>query len=230
MACSCRIASLSSSSFSCLGPSAPSHSSPLLRGGLAQRLGRRLGFKLELTRKNSRQWNGATVCMVLPTGKPDATLEKDKQAKWSARAIKAFSMAELEARKMKYATTGTESLLMGILTEGTSKASLYLRANGVTLFKVRNEAVNVLGKADMYFFSPEHPPLTEPAQQALDWAVDEHQKLGANGEISTMLLLLGIWEQKNSAGQKILAALGFDDKKAQEILAAEREDLGIPAT
>lgn len=30
----------------------------------------------------------------------------------------------------------------------------------------------------MYFFSPEHPPLTEPAQRALDWAVDEKLKSG----------------------------------------------------
>lgn len=30
----------------------------------------------------------------------------------------------------------------------------------------------------MYFFSPEHPPLTELAQRALDWAVDEKLKSG----------------------------------------------------
>ena len=34
------------------------------------------------------------------------------------RAIKAFGMAELEARKLKYPKTGTEALLMGILVEG----------------------------------------------------------------------------------------------------------------
>jgi hypothetical protein len=32
--------------------------------------------------------------------------------------VKSFSMAELEARKLKYPNTGTESLLLGILTEG----------------------------------------------------------------------------------------------------------------
>lgn len=37
---------------------------------------------------------------------------------WSARAIKSFAMAELEARKLKYPNTGTEALLMGILVEG----------------------------------------------------------------------------------------------------------------
>ena len=38
--------------------------------------------------------------------------------RWSSRAIKSFSMAELEARKLKYPQTGTEAFLMGMLTEG----------------------------------------------------------------------------------------------------------------
>ena len=61
---------------------------------------------------------------------------------------------------------------------GTSQAAKVLRANGITLFKVREETVNLLGKSDMYFFSPEHPPLTEPAQKALDWAIDQKLKSG----------------------------------------------------
>lgn len=61
---------------------------------------------------------------------------------------------------------------------GTSLAAKFLRENGITLFKVREETVKLLGKSDMYFFSPEHPPLTEPAQRALDWAVEEKLKSG----------------------------------------------------
>ncbi|KAF2315738.1 hypothetical protein GH714_040273 [Hevea brasiliensis] len=91
--------------------------------------------------------------------------------RWSARAIRSFGMGELEARKLKYPNTGTEALLMGILIEGTSPAAKFLRANGITFFKAREETVNLLGKSDLYFFSPEHPPLTEQAQRALDWAV-----------------------------------------------------------
>jgi hypothetical protein len=62
---------------------------------------------------------------------------------------------------------------------GTSIAAKFLRANGITLFKIREETVKLLGKSDMYYFSPEHPPLTEPAQRALDWAVDEKLKSGS---------------------------------------------------
>ncbi|KAK8686636.1 hypothetical protein V6N13_125659 [Hibiscus sabdariffa] len=166
----------------------------------------------------------ATVSLSLPTAKPDRT-PSEKSPKWSSRSIKSFAMAELEARKLKYPNTGTEALLMGILVEGTSQAAKFLRANGITLFKVREETVNLLGKSDMYFFSPEHPPLTEQAQRALDWAVDEKLKLGESGEITTTYLLLGIWSEKESAGHKILATLGFDDEKAKELEKYLKEDI-----
>ncbi|KAK8945448.1 Clp protease-related protein [Platanthera guangdongensis] len=177
-----------------------------------------------------RLCGSATILSMLPTAKPNRQAA-DKISKWSARAIKSFGMAELEARKLKYPTTGTEALLMGILVEGTSRAAKFLRENGIMLFKVREDAVKLLGKSDMYFFSPEHPPLTEPAQRALDWAVDEklksvvflgiicwnHLNAGEGDEITTTHMLLGIWSEKDSAGHKILASLGFDDQKASEL-------------
>lgn len=116
---------------------------------------------------------------------------------------------------------------MGILIEGTSRAAKFLRENGITLFKVREETVKLLGKSDMYFFSPEHPPLTEPAQRALDWAVDEKIRSGEGGEITTTHMLLGIWSEKDSAGHKILASLGFDDAKASELAKSANEEVSL---
>ena len=43
---------------------------------------------------------------------------------------------------------------------------------------LREETVKLLGKADMYFFSPEHPPLTEPSNAALEWAMKAHKDKG----------------------------------------------------
>eukprot|EP00267_Zea_mays_P037878 XP_008675632.1 ATP-dependent Clp protease ATP-binding subunit clpA isoform X1 [Zea mays] len=117
---------------------------------------------------------GAAVAQ-LPTTHPEV-VSGEKKIRWSSRAVRSFAMAELEARKMRYPTTGTEGLLMGILVEGTSGAAKLLRANGITLLKVREEAANVLGKSEMFYFSPMHPPLTEAAQRALDWAVNEKLK------------------------------------------------------
>ncbi|CAA3013286.1 ATP-dependent Clp protease ATP-binding subunit CLPT1, chloroplastic-like [Olea europaea subsp. europaea] len=84
-------------------------------------------------------------------------------------------------------------------------------------FPRREETMKLLGKSDMYFFSPEHPPLTEPAQRALDWVLDEKLKSGESGEVTTAHMLLDIWSEKEAAGHKILAALGFDDEKAKEL-------------
>ncbi|GKA97019.1 ATP-dependent Clp protease ATP-binding subunit ClpT1, chloroplastic-like protein [Tanacetum coccineum] len=115
--------------------------------------------------------------------------------------------------EVSYAQIMNEDLKM----LGTSIAAKLLRESGVTLFEVREETVKLLGKSDMYIFSPEHPPLTEPAQKAIDWAINEKLKSGETGEVTASHLLLGIWAQKESAGHKIMATLGFDDDKAQEL-------------
>ncbi|KAK4283198.1 hypothetical protein QN277_000175 [Acacia crassicarpa] len=158
----------------------------------------------------------ANVSLSLPSTRPPATTP-EKLPKWSARAIKSFATAELEARKLKYPETGTEALLLGILAEGTSKAAKFLRANGITLLRLREEIVELLGKSDVFFAPAEHPPLTEQAQKAIDWAVEEKLKSGEGGEITVSYLLLGIWSQKESAGHRILAAHGFNDEKAKEV-------------
>ncbi|RZB78033.1 ATP-dependent Clp protease ATP-binding subunit CLPT2, chloroplastic [Glycine soja] len=54
-----------------------------------------------------------------------------------------------------------------IMRDGTNLASKFLRAHGITLLKVHDET-KLLGKADLFFFSTEHPPLTDEAQRALD--------------------------------------------------------------
>lgn len=61
---------------------------------------------------------------------------------------------------------------------GTSLAAKFLRENGITMAKVREETINLLGKSYKYCEVEEQPPLTPQAQKALDWAVDEKLKSG----------------------------------------------------
>ncbi|KAL3362157.1 hypothetical protein AABB24_014829 [Solanum stoloniferum] len=180
-------------------------------------------IKFSLQSKNFKQFLSkqctirANVSFVLPRGKPEPTVPIEKIPKWSAKAVKSFTMAELEARKFKYATTGTEALILGMLIEGTNFASKYLRANSITLLKFREETIKIVGKGDFYYCSPKEPPLTEDAQKALDWAFDEKLNSGDSGEITTTHVLLGVWSQQGSPGYKVLAALGFNDEKAKEL-------------
>ncbi|PHT87117.1 Clp protease-related protein, chloroplastic [Capsicum annuum] len=186
---------------------------------------------VELYKKNSNSvrvlggYSTSTLNYTYKKGNQREPLLRNSPSIWSARAIKAFAFAELEARKLKYPNTGTEALLMGILVEGSSSAAKFLRTNGVTLFKVRDEIVKLLGRSDMYYFSPEHPPLTKTAQKALDWAIDEKLKSGEGGEITVTHLALGIWSEKESAGHKIMATLGFDDDKAKELTKFMDKDI-----
>ncbi|XP_073134365.1 ATP-dependent Clp protease ATP-binding subunit CLPT2, chloroplastic-like [Henckelia pumila] len=159
----------------------------------------------------------ATISLSLPSVHQEAVGSEEKVPKWSSKAIKSFAMGELEARKIKSPNTGTEALLMGILIEGTSFASKFLRANGITLLKVRDEIAKLQGKIDMFFFSPEHPPLTEATQKALEWAINEKYRSGENGEITTAHMLLGLWRQQEALGHQVLVSLGFSDEKAKEL-------------
>ncbi|XP_076942032.1 ATP-dependent Clp protease ATP-binding subunit CLPT1, chloroplastic-like [Bidens hawaiensis] len=180
------------------------------------------GFHLSIQPSHRRQTSVRLPYIFAAVASTPAAPTPEKgtpetKAKRSFRFIKSFAMGELEARKLKYMNTGTEALLMGMLVEGTSLAAKLLRESGVTLFKVREETVKLLGKSDMYVFSPERPPLTNAAQKAIDWAINEKLKSGEDGEVTTSHLLLGIWAQKESAGHKLMAMLGFDDDKAKEL-------------
>ncbi|KAE9459488.1 hypothetical protein C3L33_08623, partial [Rhododendron williamsianum] len=109
----------------------------------------------------------------------------------------------------------------------TNLAANFLWANGITLFKAREEAVKLgaeqkkkaiklYGKHNAFTYG-DFPPLTESAQRALDWAFDKKLKSGKSGEITPAHLLLGVWSEKESDGYKIMAALGFNDEKAKQL-------------
>ncbi|XP_019086223.1 PREDICTED: ATP-dependent Clp protease ATP-binding subunit CLPT1, chloroplastic-like [Camelina sativa] len=159
-----------------------------------------LGKKLLVTQPSRHSFvskhrclTSASTVLNVPTAQPENG-SSDKIPRWSARAIKSLAMGELEARKLKYPSTGTEAILMGILVEG---------------------------------LCPEHPPLTEPAQKAIAWAIDEKNKSAVDGELTTAYLLLGIWSQKDSAARQILEKLGFNEDKAKEVEKSMNEDVDL---
>ncbi|CAN1265203.1 ATP-dependent Clp protease ATP-binding subunit CLPT2, chloroplastic [Linum perenne] len=151
-----------------------------------------------------RRTRVATVSATLPT-------------KWSCRTIRSYGLAELEARKLKYTETGTECLLLGILIEGTSSAAKFLRANGVTTYKFRDEVVNMLGRRYFLTETPEFPPPTEQALRALDKAIAEKLKSGSDGEITPSHLLRSIWSDPESVAHELLKTLGFTDEKMKQL-------------
>ncbi|KAJ6688659.1 ATP-DEPENDENT CLP PROTEASE ATP-BINDING SUBUNIT CLPT1 CHLOROPLASTIC [Salix koriyanagi] len=165
-----------------------------------------------------------TVLSALPTKK----YTSQKIPKWSARAIRSFGLGELEARKLKYPNTGTEALLMGILIEGTSPAAKFLRANGITFFKVREETVELLGKSEMSSLEILRIHFVKDCQIKLESKHGKQLQIaiyGDSGEITTTHTLLGIWSEKESAGHNILETLGFNDDKAKEVAKSMSGDV-----
>ncbi|CAN0841815.1 ATP-dependent Clp protease ATP-binding subunit CLPT2, chloroplastic [Linum grandiflorum] len=154
---------------------------------------------------------------ALPTANPERLASVEKVPQWSVKAIKAFAQAELQARKLKCPETGTDSLLLGVLIDGTSAAAKYLWENGITAFRTRDVIIKFLEDDDVFAVPGEFPPLTEDAQRAVDWAVDHKMKSGAGGEVTTIDMILGIWSDADSPGHKVLAAMGFNDEKAKEL-------------
>jgi hypothetical protein len=59
-----------------------------------------------------------------------------------------------------------------------SKVAKFLRANGITYLKVREQTLEILWKSEYFYSSPVVPSLTEPLQKALDWALNEKLKSG----------------------------------------------------
>lgn len=119
-------------------------------------------------------------------------------------------MAELEARKLRYPSTGSESYLLGVLIEGTSFVAKLLRANGLTLSGVKQGAMEILGRGDPFYFSPEHPDISNELAAAIQWAIDETERIGTK-EVTAELVVAGIWANKESTGAKILASFGVTD-------------------
>lgn len=173
-----------------------------------------------------------------PDSTPDSSIVKDPKleevlslkittggAKWSARATRALALGRMEAKKMCYPQSGTEAILMGLMLESTSPVAKYLRSNGFTFFDVQNEAINLLGRGNVFYKGPPEPPFTVQAKNALLWIADEMSKSGEDGEVSTAHLLLGIWAQKNSAARIIMTNLGFNDEKAKEVEKLKNQDM-----
>jgi hypothetical protein len=57
--------------------------------------------------------------------------------------------------------------------------------------QVKQETVKLLGKGDMYYNPPEHPPITEPGKKALEAAHSYHKSLSGKKQGQEALMVVG---------------------------------------
>jgi ATP-dependent Clp protease ATP-binding subunit ClpC len=139
--------------------------------------------------------------------------------RFSDRARSAVELAELETRRLGHHHTGTEHLLLGLLSERDSDEAQALKAAGATLDAARQKVAEAVGmNLDPY---EGEPIFTARAKRAIERAsrfslqrLDEY--------VEPAHLLLGVLDVEGTACQ-VLRGLGVD-------VAGLRRAIDIEAT
>lgn len=112
----------------------------------------------------------------------------------------AVQAAHTQARELRHGYLGTEHLLLGLVAEEAG-AGAVLRRHGV-------DPAGVRGRIDAGAGEPKkgHLPFTKRAKKVLELSVGE----AGSGPIRTEHLLLGLIDEGEGLGAKILISLGAD--------------------
>src|SRR5260370_21282338 len=111
----------------------------------------------------------------------------DKFEKFTERARKVFSLAQVEAQRFNHNYIGTEHLLLGLVREGDGIAARILANLGVQLPKVRSAVEFIIGRGDGIIIGD--PGLTPRSKKVVELSMDEARRLN-NHYIGTEHLLL----------------------------------------
>jgi hypothetical protein len=136
--------------------------------------------------------------------------------RFSDEARTAVDLAQVEARRLGHDHVGTEHLLLGILTEGQSRAARALIAVGVTPSACRQKVAEAVGKT-----APVKRDavleLTERARRSLERAVRLANRQRQD-HVEPEHILLSLIQVEGRAGQ-VLRGLGVDPARVRSVLA-----------
>ena len=126
---------------------------------------------------------------------------------FSDKAIKAVMLAQEEARRLGHNFVGTEQILVGLMSEGTSVAAKTLKAQGLSLREVQKEVEAIIGRGSG--FLPVEIPFTPRAKRIFETAMKEARQMG-NNYIGPEHILLGLLQDNEGVASKVLENLGVD--------------------
>ena len=135
---------------------------------------------------------------------------------FTQEAITAIKFAQCESLRLKHRYVGTEQMLIGLISEKSGIAWQFLSESGLNLDKVQIEAERLIGRGNNNSI-PILIPFTRRVKEAMENALQESLKLGKN-HIGTEHLLLGLLEDADSLGFKILENLGVDPNNLEQKL------------
>jgi Clp amino terminal domain, pathogenicity island component len=122
-------------------------------------------------------------------------------------AIKVIMLAQEESRRLGHDYVGTEHILLGLISEGNGVAAKVLSSNSVNLNNARSEVEKITGRGAGRISV--EIPFTPGAKKLLEQSLVESEKL-SNNSIDTEHLLLGLIEQKEDIGARVLKNLRVD--------------------
>lgn len=131
-------------------------------------------------------------------------------SRWTERARQVVVLAQEEARNLKHAQIGTEHLLLGLLREEEGLAARTLEALDITVERVRNQVVRIVGRGDV---PPDGSQLvfTPRVKKVLDLSLREALSLGHN-YIGTEHVLLGLVRETDGIAARILLEFDADSE------------------
>ena len=118
-----------------------------------------------------------------------------------------MSLAQEEAHRFQHNYIGTEHLLLGIVREHEGDTAKILRSLSVDINKARSAVEFIIGHGDLVV--PGEIGLTPRAKQAIEFAIDEAQRLDQTS-INPEHILLGILRQGDGIAIGVLESLGVN--------------------
>jgi Clp amino terminal domain, pathogenicity island component/ClpX C4-type zinc finger len=133
--------------------------------------------------------------------------------RFTDRARRVLVHAQEEARLLDHQYIGTEHLLLGLIHEGHGVAARALESLGITLVAAREK---VHETADMARGAASgSPPFTPRSKKVLELSLREALRL-QHHYIGTEHLLLGLVQEGEGHGAKVLVLLGADPDRVRE--------------
>jgi len=140
--------------------------------------------------------------------------------RFSDGARRVLARADEEARRLGHGHLGTELLLLGIMSDGESRAARALVAAGATLDGSRQkvaEAVSAEGSSKAGDL-----PLTDRAKRALERA-SRLSLRRHDDQVETEHVLLSLLDVEGTAGQ-VLRGLAVDPARVRAVLESPSDD------
>jgi ATP-dependent Clp protease ATP-binding subunit ClpA len=133
--------------------------------------------------------------------------------RFTERARQVLVLAQEEARGLMHNYIGTEHILLGLVREEHGVAARVLESSGVTVERVREQVVRVVGRGEEP--SAGQIPFSPRAKNLLELALREALELHHN-HIGTEHILLGLLRVNEGVAVRVLADCNADPVKLRQ--------------